>query len=177
VIGMAANLFLERTFDEPLTPEDVIEGGRESKWCFDQYRVRWHGSFLGRDGRTMVCAFSAPDMESARLALRDPDTDLSRFWSGSVHASPNAPAPSVIVERSFAAPVTFEDIRKLGDGKAWCYETHNVAHVQTYFSLDGKRMLCFYAAPDAEAVRNVQRETRAPVDTIWTGALIGPDKL
>ena len=107
---MTANLFLERTFDEPLTAEDVIEGGRESAQCFDFHRVRWHGSFLSRDGRTMICRFSAADMESARLALRDPGTDLSRLWSGTVHKSGKPGAPSVVVERAFAAPVRFEDI-------------------------------------------------------------------
>jgi hypothetical protein len=35
-------------------------------------------------------------------------------------------------------------------------------------------MLCFYSAPDTEAVRSVQREANAPYDTIWTGSLIGP---
>ena len=41
-------------------------------------------------------------------------------------------------------------------------------------SLDRKRMLCFYAAPDAEAVRSVQREARAPVSAIWAGSFVAP---
>jgi hypothetical protein len=68
---MTVAAFLERTFDEPLTPADVIDGGRESQWCFDLHRVQWNGSFLALDGRTMICSFAAPDMESARLAMRD----------------------------------------------------------------------------------------------------------
>ncbi|RPI59497.1 MAG: DUF4242 domain-containing protein [Lysobacterales bacterium] len=174
---MTANLFLERTFDEPLTSKGVLEVGRESKWCFDLHRVRWHGSFLALDGRTMICAFSAPDLESARLALRDRDTDLSRFWPGAVYEGAGAASPNVVVERSFATPVRYEDIKALGDAKAWCLETYNVKYSHTFFSLDGKRMLCFYLAPDTEAVRSVQREAGAPVDTIWTGSLIGPARL
>ena len=133
---MTANLFLERTFDEPLTPEDVLEGGRESAQCLDLHRVRWHGSFLALDGRTMICTFSAPDLESARLALRDPDTDLSRLWSGTVYPGTNGTTPNVVVERSFAAPVRYEDIKALGDAKAWCLETYNVTYSHTFFSLD-----------------------------------------
>ena len=106
---MTANVFLERTFDEALTPEDVLEGGRESAWCFDLHRVRWHGSFLSLDGRALVCRFSAPDMESARLALRDPDMDLSRLWAGTVHKAPQGGNPNVVVERSFDAPLTSPD--------------------------------------------------------------------
>ena len=122
----------------------------------------------------MICTFSAPDMESARLALRDPDTDLSRFWPGTVHPGTNGVTPNVVVERSFAAPVRYEDIKALGDAKAWCLDTYNVKYSHTFFSLDGKRMLCFYAAPDTEAVRSVQREAGAPVSAIWAGSSVVP---
>lgn len=173
---MIANLVLERTFDEPLTPEDVLEGGRDSKQCFDLHRVRWNGSFLSLDGRTMICAFAAPDLESGRLAMRGPDTDLSRFWSGSVYRGVRPVTPNVVVERTFAAPVRYEDIKALGDAKAWCLDTYNVKYSHTFHSLDGKRMLCFYLAPDAEAVRSVQREAGAPVSAIWTGSSVVPSQ-
>ena len=83
-------------------------------------------------------------MESARLALRDPDMDLSRLWSGTVYAGASRVAPNVVVERSFAAPVRYEDIKALGEAKAWCLETYHVKYAHTFFSLDRKRMLCFY---------------------------------
>jgi len=171
---MTANVFLERTFDEPLTAEDVLDGGRESANCFDLYRVTWHGSFLARDGRTLVCRFSAVDMESARLALRDPDVDLSRFWSGTVHQGLKAVTPNVVVERSFAAPVRFEDIAAIGLAKPWCFETYRVTHSHSFFSRDGKRMLCFYEAPDAEAVRMAQHEAAMPADAVWACSAIAP---
>lgn len=169
---MTANLFLERTFDDPLTAEDVIEGSRESQWCFDTHRVQWHGSFLSRDGRTMICKFSAPDMEAARQALRDPDMDLKRLWSGTVHLGASTAAPNVAVERSFSEPVGYEDIKALLSAKAWCLDTYNVKYAHSFFSADRQRMLCFYSAPDAEAVRSVQREAGAPAAAIWTGSLI-----
>lgn len=171
---MTTNVFLERTFDQALTPEEVQEGGRESAWCFDLHRVRWHGSFLSRDGRTLICRFSAPDMESARLALRDPDIDLSRLWAGTVHKARQTGTPNVVVERSFAAPVAFGDIVAISMAKHWCFETHGVHHTHSFFSLDGKRMLCFYEAPDAEAVRVAQHEATMPVARIWAGSLVEP---
>ncbi|HEX6999164.1 MAG TPA: nickel-binding protein [Gammaproteobacteria bacterium] len=169
---MTTSAFLERTFDEPLTPEDVFRGGRESAWCFDLHRVDWHGSFLSHDGRTMICRFSALDLESVRLALRERNTDMSRFWSGTVYEGGGSGAPNVVVERSFASPVRFEDVEAHEQAKAWCLEAHRVAHVRSYFSLDGKRMLCFYQAPDAEAVRIAQREAAMPVDAVWGGVLL-----
>ncbi len=171
---MTTSLFLERTFDEPLTRDDVLEGGRESAKCFDLYRVQWHGSYLANDGHSMICRFSAADLESARQALRDPDVDLSRFWAGKVYEGANPLAPNVVVARAFAAPVKFEDISAMGQAKSWCFETHRVKHVQSFHSLDGKRMLCFYAAPDAEAVRAAQREATMPVEAVWACSLIAP---
>jgi hypothetical protein len=172
---MTVEAFLERTFDEPLTPADVLGGGREAQWCFDLHRVRWNGSFLARNGHALICAFSAPDMESARLAMRDPDTDLSRFWPGTVHGDAAAAGrANVVVERSFDSAVRYEDIKALGNAKAWCFDTYNVKYSHTFFSLDGKRMLCFYSAPDIEAVRSVQREAGAPVSAIWTGSAVLP---
>ena len=171
---MTANLFLERTFAEPLTLTDVYDLARQGAWCFDLHRVRWHGSFLARDGHAMICWFSAADMESGRLALRDAQVDLSRFWSGTVHRGPQGPTPNVVVERSFPAPVQFEDIAASEGAKAWCLETHGVSYAHTFFSLDRKRMLCFYEAPDAEAVRQAQREAAMPVDRIWACAPVPP---
>jgi hypothetical protein len=171
---MSVEAFLERSFDEPLSPADVVDGGRESQWCFDLHRVRWNGSFLSLDGRSMICAFSAPDMESARLALRDPGTDLSRFWPGTFHGGNATIVPNVVVERTFAAPVRYEDIKALGDAKAWCYETRNVKYAHTVFALDRTRMLCFFRAPDAEAVRSAQRETGAPFSAVWAGTPVMP---
>lgn len=173
---MTANLFLERTFDEPLTPKDVLDGGQESAGCFELYRVSWHGSFLSQDGHTMVCRFSAADLESARLALRGPDVDLSRFWSGTVHQGASPAAPNVVVERSFAVPVRFEDIAAIGLAKPWCFETHRVHHTHSFLSRDGKRMLCFYEAPDAEAVRAAQREASMTADAVWPCVPITPGR-
>ena len=171
---MTANLFLERTFGEPLTPAGVADGARASAWCLDLHKVQWQGSFLSLDGHTMICSFSAPDLESGRLALRNPDVDLSRFWAGTVHSSPNTAVPNVAVERSFPTPVRFEDMAARGGAKPWCFEMHHVAHTHSFFSLDGTRMICFFAAPDAEAVRATQREVGVPVTSIWPGSAVGP---
>jgi Protein of unknown function (DUF4242) len=106
--------------------------------------------------------------------MRDPDTDLSRFWPGTRYAGAAVVTPDVVVERSFATPVRYEDIKALGQAKAWCLDTYQVKYAHTAFSLDRKRMLCFYSAPDAEAVRHVQREAGAPFTAIWAGSSIVP---
>ena len=171
------HLILERAFDPPRSLADVHEGIRGSGWCFDLYQVAWQGSFLSADGRTMVCSFVAPDVESARVALRKTGADTRRLWAASVHDAPSPGNPNVIVERSFSAPDTFERLKAIVDTKAWCLEQHRVNWARSFLSTDGRRMLCFYGAPDAESVRLAQREAELPVDTVWGFQRIGPDTI
>jgi hypothetical protein len=80
----------------------------------------------------------------------------------------------VLVERSFAAPETFERLKAIVDAKAWCLEQHRVEWARSFLSNDGRRMLCLYRAPDVESVRLAQREAGLPVDALWAFERIGP---
>lgn len=162
-----SDLFLERTFDPPLDKTDVVAMAEQSAWCFETYRVDWHGSLLATDGRRMLCWFSAADAQSVRHALRRAEADLARLWSGTVHDAHEGHEANVIVERSFDLPVALEAIQAIEDRNRWCLDTHNVRFVRTFFSTDRKRMLCLYSAPDAESVRAAQRDAAMPVDRVW----------
>jgi hypothetical protein len=171
------DVFLERRFDPPLTPTDVLAMAGESGGCFDLYRVDWQQSFLSADGRQMICWFSGPDAESARIALREANADISVLWPGTVHDAPEPPAaePNVVVERSWEEPVALDDIQAIEDAGAWCLETHRVKFARTFFSTDRKRMICLYHAPDAESVRLAQRQAQMPVDVVWAFQPVRPD--
>jgi hypothetical protein len=80
----------------------------------------------------------------------------------------------VIVERSFAEPVAFEELQAREDRGAWCLEAHRVRFHRTYFSTDRRRMLCLYCAPDAEAVRLAQHKAGMPVEHVWSAQQIAP---
>jgi len=174
---MPTNLFLERTFDTPLSVADVQVLARDSFWCYELYKVDWCGSFLAADGHTMICWFSAPDAESARQALRRSGADLRQFWVGTVHEAREPAIPNVLVERSFDQPVLLEQIESIEDAGAWCLQAHHVKSARTFFSADRKRMLCLYEAPDAESVRHAQREAAMPVEAVWAFNRIGPDTM
>ncbi len=166
------DVFLERTFDPPLVPEDVITMAVDGADCFMMHRVDWLGSLLANDGRRMVCWFRGPDAESARTALRQSGADAEVLWPGTVHTPPEAPEPDracsyVLVSRRFAEPVTMESIQAIEDAGAWCLEAHRVRFVRTFFSRDRLRMLCLYQAPDAEAVRLAQQQAGMPVESVW----------
>jgi hypothetical protein len=165
-------VFVERTFEEPVTDEVFDSMVTASAGCFDLYRVEWRQSFLSGDRHRLFCWFAAPDAESTRLALRMSGSHDGIQWPGTVHDSPASDAPpaeaaNVLVQRSWDEPVTLEEIQAIEDAAASCLETHNVQFVRTFFSRDRRRMVCLYRAPDAEAVRVAQRKAGMSVDSVW----------
>jgi len=151
----------------------------EAGHCFEMHKVRWQCSFLSMDGHKMVCWFSAPDMESARIAMRQSDIDMRVLWRGNVQDKPGLTqselaAANVLVERRCDEPVTLQQIQDIEDAGIWCLETRDVSFVRTFFSVDRKRMICLYRAPDAESVRLAQRQARVPFDNAWAFQTLGP---
>jgi hypothetical protein len=171
------HLILERVFDPPLSVADVYERVRTSDWCFDLHRLNWDASFLSADGRTMVCSFSAPDAESARIALRQTGADVQRLWTTSVYEPPVPITANVVVERSPGTPDTFERLHALAESKRWCFEHHQVRWSRSFASSDGRRMLCLYEAPDVESVRLAQREAGLPVERVWAFTRVSRDTM
>lgn len=79
----------------------------------------------------------------------------------------------VIVERQFEEPVDFEKLLGSEEEAAWCVELYRVRYLRTYLSADRRRMVCLYEAPDAEAVRQVQRQSGTPFERIWPADMVG----
>jgi hypothetical protein len=174
---MSTNMFLLRKFDQALSVADVRARARSSDWCYDMHKVDWRGSFLAKNGHTLLCWFTAADEESVRIALRKSGADIQYLWAGTVHEPPEPPVPNIVVERSFPEPVTFADIESVAKASGMCFQTHRVKYARTFFSQDRKRMLCLYEAPDVESVRIAQREAGLPVDTVWAFHTIAPEVL
>jgi len=77
----------------------------------------------------------------------------------------------VMVERKFDEAQWFDDLQAQEVSFAWCAEQHQVTFIRSYFSRDRRRMICEYDAPDAEAVRKLQRTARMPFERIWTATV------
>jgi hypothetical protein len=170
------HLFLEREFETALRPADVVGIARDSSWCFELYGVDWHGSLLRLDGHRMLCRLSAADAESVRQALRRSGSQPGRLWPGTIHDAADSGTPNVLVEREFEEPVALGDIQAIEDAHQWCLDTRNVKFVRTYFSTDRKRMVCLYSGPDAESVREAQREAGLPLAGVWAFQQILPGR-
>jgi hypothetical protein len=79
----------------------------------------------------------------------------------------------VIVEREFPVPMTPEDVRRMyAEGQ--CFDLYRVKRVRSYLMPDGKRLVCVFRAPDAEAVRAVLKANESVPGTVWTCTLHTP---
>ena len=173
------HLFLEQSFNPPMSVESVRTITRDRSDCCIMHNVHWCSSLLTADGRKMVCQFQSPDMESVRTALREVDVDTSILWPGTIHENPGLidsarSSANVLVSRHFKEPVLLEDVQAKEDAGAWCLEAHNVLFILTYFSVDRTRMLCLYCAPDAESVRLAQTGAGMVFDSVRSFTKIAP---
>ena len=170
------DVLVDRTFSPARDRNGVFALAQEAGSCFDLYRVNWHGSMLTDQGARLVCHFDSADIESIRQALRQTAGNEWQMCAVTVHESPDYAdlEPNVAVERSWQDPVNMDDIQAKEDAGAWCLSLRNVKFVRTYFTTDRKRMVCLYNAPDAESVREAQREAEMPMDSVWAFELIKP---
>ena len=63
------------------------------------------------------------------------------------------------------------DAAARGEG---CLEQDGCRIVWSYLSGDGRRCLCVFAAPDAESVRQAQRQTGMPYERAWPATVHEP---
>ena len=79
-----------------------------------------------------------------------------------------------MIARAFEAPVTFDDIQAAEDRGANCLSLHRVRFLRSYFSRDGRRMICLYEAPDAESARTANRQAGLPFEAVWAANVVLP---
>ncbi len=172
-----SDVLLERVFEPPLDKAAFLSMGAAALGCLDLYRASWNESFLAEDGSRLLCRFQAPDAEAIRLVTRG-DTPLEkRAWSGSVHGPDLASLANVVVERSFEAAASMDELQAREEAAAWCLEQYRVNFLRSFFSADSKRMLCLYRAPDAESVRRTQEQAKMPFERVWACRNYTPDNI
>lgn len=188
-------VIVEGRYPEPTTAAGVLERDIAQRWCFDVYRSHPVTHFLSPDGSRICCVFHAPDAESVRRAL-DKIAVLppERVWTASLHAPTDESGESVamtelrarasaaaeraavvLVTRAFPQPVTFESVQALEDAGAWCLRINDVRFLGSFFARDRQRMICLYAAPDAEAVRRANKRVGLPFEDVWSSLVLAPD--
>jgi hypothetical protein len=142
------DVFVERTFDEPITEDDLQ--ACDANRCLELYAATWRESYLAPDGRRMLCRFTAPDAESVRMALRHSRIGFDAVWSGTVYEPRHDVMPNVVIEHRFARPIAENRVRAMVDSLAR-YDTPDVTLVRACVSTQRERMICFYRTHDARS--------------------------
>lgn len=161
------HVILERQFEPSLSPEDFEQMARDTAKCLPLYRIEWRESLMSKDGSRLLCRFEAPDAESVRQVTRDPRARSKIAWTGTVHDTGREGLANVVVARRFDEPADVAALQAIEDAHADCLERRHVTFLRTFVSSDRSRMLCLYLAPDAESVREAQREAKMPLERVW----------
>lgn len=81
--------------------------------------------------------------------------------------------PRIIVERTFDAPFTQQELDAVEARMAPCLDLYDVRWIRSYWSSDRLRMICEYEAADIASVRNVQHEAEARFERAWAADVLG----
>lgn len=85
-------LIMERTFDPPLTEEDLQQMTAGLAPCLRQFSVRWQHSYLSKDRTRLICAFAAADADTVRFAFRTAGVKPGTVWPAEVLSRQATPA-------------------------------------------------------------------------------------
>jgi hypothetical protein len=78
------HIIVERTFDTPLTQEELTATEARMAPCLDLYNVRWVRSYWSADRRRMICEYDAADVASVRNVQREAEAKFDRAWAADV---------------------------------------------------------------------------------------------
>lgn len=172
-MSRAEHIVVERSFDEKMDFESLQATETRASWCLERHNVRPVDSYVSLDGRSMVCLYTAPDAESVRETQRTGGLPFTRAWSCTLLTTTGARAAraglsTVVVEREISTEISEADLARMVGESGPCFETNGVELLTSHCSKDLKRVICIFAAPDAEAVRRANREAGAPFTRAWT---------
>jgi hypothetical protein len=175
-------VIIEQDFSVPLTARDIVSPGERTLSCMELYGAHARRHYLARGGMRCMCVFEAPDAEAVRSAFRMADRDApTGIWAATIYPEDGAGQPPALrnrdfcfalVERSFAEPVEYAEVKAVEEVGAYSRNLREVRFVRSYLASSRKRMVCVYEAPDVEAVRTVNRHAGLPFERAWAVELI-----
>lgn len=75
---------VERSFETPVSFDDIQAIEDESASCLTLHRVTFLTSYFSADRRRMLCLYEAPDVESVRIANRQAGLPFDCIWGTSL---------------------------------------------------------------------------------------------
>jgi hypothetical protein len=83
--------------------------------------------------------------------------------------------PHMIVETVYDPPASEEELDANAAKLDPCLQGHDVRWVRSYMSLDRRRRICVFEAPDADSVRVSYRSAGVKFERVWPAEAIEDD--
>jgi hypothetical protein len=77
-------IIVERSFETPLTKDDLSAVEARMAPCLDLYGVTWIRSYWSADRLRMICEYDAADVASVRNVQREAEAKFDRAWAADV---------------------------------------------------------------------------------------------
>lgn len=81
-------IIVERSFEKPLTEDELKATEARMAPCLDLYRVRWIRSYWSADRQRMICEYEAPDAASVKSVQREAEAKFDRVWVADILGEP-----------------------------------------------------------------------------------------
>ena len=169
------DVYIERTFCTPLTAADERALSRRLASAARAYPVRWRECLVNGDRTRILCRLDAESLPAARaaalcLGVKCEGAWLSALpWTVTTPAGMEGPTATpdgslVDVMAEWRLPASVDALRFSREQHACdrCLDAFRVRPGSMATSADGRRVVAFFRAPDAEAVRNAYRHATVP---------------
>jgi hypothetical protein len=82
------HFIVERSFETPLTEDQLRATEQRMVPCLDLYRVRWIRSYWSVDRKRMLCEYEATDAASVKSVQREAEAMFDRIWPADILGEP-----------------------------------------------------------------------------------------
>jgi hypothetical protein len=174
------DFYVEQVFATPLTTaaERSLLGRLLS--CGHEHGARLEAVLVDGEQQRIVCHVEAENLQRAHAAVRCAGLEPDATWLSEVpalsSAAPDVAATAacvepaglvdVIAERRQDTPIDAASLMRARQACHWCLDTFRVRPGPLVISTDRRRILAFFRAPDAEAVRACYRHASVRFDRV-----------
>lgn len=161
------DVFVERRFPVNGAATADLPDGARVRPCLDLHRAQWQASFIALNGDRLMCHFRAPDAESLRLALHSSGIAYDTLWASAVQPDYRPGDIDLVVERSFASPLSRADEAVVQALTARRLAACGAAPSCVLLSRCRRRLVCLCRAGDVDTASRIRARLIEPSFEVW----------
>jgi Protein of unknown function (DUF4242) len=170
----------ENSAEQPITEGLFYTAQQQLTPCLQVRDAKWRYSLLSNDRHRWICTYDAPDAEAIREAYRRGGYVARRAWAAElIQPEPQRPILEtglrIVLEETYADLDEAALTRTKKDMLGW-KAAYGIEWICSYRSYDRTRLISELAAPNLEAVREVQQNLKIPDDRLWVAQILSPDR-